>query len=829
MKLKFNVTGMTCAACAARVEKVTKAVAGVQKVEVNLLGGTMVVEAAGEEVVEPIIAAVMNSGYGAFIPGQKKEAGETAVPADHALKEMKKRIIGSAVFLIILMYFTMGHMVGLPAPHWYHGTENAMVAALLQFFLTLPAVYLNRVYYSRGLKSLWHKAPNMDSLIAVGSGAALIYGIAALFLMADAMGSGDWETVSHYSRNLYFESAAMILTLITLGKFLETRAKGRTGDAIRKLMDLSPKTASVLRDGAEREIPVEEVRVGDTIIVRSGGSIPVDGTVTKGRAAVDQSALTGESVPVEKRTGDTVAAATINKSGYLEFRAEKVGEDTTLSQIIHMVEEAGGSKAPIARLADKVAGIFVPVVMTIAAVTFTVWMLLGKGLEFSLTNAISVLVISCPCALGLATPVAIMVGTGRGAGMGVLFKNAEALENLHKVDTVVLDKTGTLTTGKPAVTDVIPAGVSERKLLAVAASIEKHSEHPFARAILEKTGDMAAAEVAGFETIPGLGVSGIVDGVRYYGGNEKLMAEHGIVVPHYDSLASQGRTPLYFAAEDGTYLGAIAAADVLKPDSVDAVAQMRKLHLDVVMLTGDNRQVAQAIAAQAGIEHVISDVLPGDKAGVVKKLQGEGRHVLMVGDGINDAPALVTADVGMAIGAGTDIAMESADVVLMSGSLGGVSDAVRLSKATIRNIRQNLFWAFFYNCLGIPVAAGLLSPIGITLSPMIGAAAMSCSSVFVVTNALRLNYFKIKKQVNETVAEPIVEEIEEETNMETVIKVEGMMCPHCKAMVEKVCKAVPGTVDAVVDLKAKNVTVTGDADLEALKKAITDAGYEVIG
>ena len=825
MKLKFNVTGMTCAACSARVEKVTKAVPGVEKVEVNLLAGTMVVEAASEAVAEPVMAAVRNSGYGAFLPSEKKE---NSAPADNALKEMKKRIIGSAVFLCVLMYFTMGHMVGLPAPNWYHGTENAMVAALLQFFLTLPVVYLNRVYFSRGLKNLWHRAPNMDSLIAVGSGAALVYGVAALFLMAAALGRGDMETVAHYSENLYFESAAMILTLITLGKFLETRAKGRTGDAIRKLMDLSPKTAAVLRDGRETEIPVEEVRVGDTVIVRSGGSIPVDGVVTKGRAAVDQSALTGESVPVEKKTGDTVAAATINQSGYLEFRAEKVGEDTTLSQIIHMVEEAGGSKAPIARLADRIAGVFVPVVMTIAAVTFLVWMLLRGDLEYALTNAISVLVISCPCALGLATPVAIMVGTGRGAGMGVLFKNAEALENLHKVNTVVLDKTGTLTTGKPAVTDVIPAGVTEEKLLKVAAAIEARSEHPFAKAILEKAKGMETAEAGDFETIPGRGVSGIVDGKRYFGGNGKLMEEHGISVPRLEKLAEQGKTPLYFAAEDGTYLGSIAAADVLKADSRAAVEQMRKLRLDVVMLTGDNSQVAKAIAAQAGIDHVISDVLPGDKAGAVKKLQAEGKNVLMVGDGINDAPALVTADVGMAIGAGTDIAMESADVVLMSGSLSGVSDAVRLSKATIRNIRQNLFWAFFYNCLGIPIAAGVLSPIGITLSPMIGAAAMSFSSVFVVTNALRLRYFKIKKQVSEPTEIPVIEEIKEEPKMETVIKVEGMMCTHCKAMVEKVCKAVPGATDAVVDLQAKNVTVTGSASLEDLKKAIVDAGYEVI-
>ena len=828
MDLKFVVTGMTCAACSARVEKVTRGVAGVRKADVNLLGGTMNVVADSPDVTEQIIKAVTDAGYGASLPGAKQEKEETP-KADAALKEMKKRIIGSGVFLVILMYFTMGHMVGIPAPHWYHGRENALVAALLQFFLTLPAVYLNRVYYIKGFKALYHRAPNMDSLIAVGSSAALVYGIAALFVMANAMGAGDWATVEHYASNLYFESAAMILTLITLGKFLETRAKGKTGDAIRKLMDLSPKTAHVLRDGVESEIPVEEVRVGDILVVRSGGSIPVDGIVTKGRGAVDQSALTGESVPVEKKVGDSVAAATINTEGYLEFRAEKVGEDTTLSQIIHMVEEAGGSKAPIARLADKIAGIFVPVVMSIAVVTFVVWMILGGGLEFSLTNAISVLVISCPCALGLATPVAIMVGTGRGTGMGVLFKNAEALENLHRIDTVVLDKTGTLTRGKPSVTDVIPNGIDQMELLTIAASLEKNSEHPFAKAILTKARNMKLHPVHEFATIPGRGVSGIIGGVRYFGGNEKLMAEQGISVPAYPELAKSGKTPLYFGTEQGVFLGAIGAADVLKEDSVDAVAAMQKLHLDVVMLTGDNKDVAKAIAAQAGITHVISDVLPGDKAGAVKKLQQEGKHVLMVGDGINDAPALVTADVGMAIGAGTDIAIESADVVLMSGSLRGVADAVRLSKATIRNIKQNLFWAFFYNCLGIPVAAGVLAPLGITLSPMLGAAAMSCSSVFVVTNALRLRSFKAEKK--EIAAEGSAEEeiIQEEETMETVIYVNGMMCPHCKAMVEKVCKAVPGTVDAVVDLQAKNVTVTGEADVAALKKAIADAGYEVVG
>ena len=836
MKLKFNVTGMTCAACSARVEKVTNAVAGVEKAEVNLLAGTMQVEAS-EDVTSDIIQAVTKAGYGASVPGeQKKAAKEAHNPQEEAMKEMKKRIIGSSICLIILMYFTMGHMVGLPAPHWYHGLENALVAALLQFFLTLPPVYLNRVYYTRGLKALWNKAPNMDSLIAVGSIASMVYGVAALFRMAWGMGHGDWDVVKMYSENLYFESAAMILTLITLGKFLETRAKGRTGDAIRALMDLSPKTAFVIRGSEETEIPVEEVRVGDIIMVRSGGSIPVDGTVMEGRASVDQSALTGESIPVEKVPGDMVAAATINTEGYLKFRADKVGEDTTLAQVIRMVEEAGGSKAPIARLADKIAGVFVPVVMSIAAVTFLVWMAVGYGLEFSLNCAISVLVISCPCALGLATPVAIMVGTGRGAQMGVLFKNAEALENLHHIDTVVLDKTGTLTTGKPEVTDILPGRADTARLMRIAASLESKSEHPFAKAILRKMGSTPYPETSDFETLPGRGVSGRVDGVRCYGGNGRLMQELGIAVPELPELAGQGKTPLHFANEKGEYLGTIGAADVLKADSMAAVEAMLKLHLDVVMLTGDNEATAKSIAAKAGITHVISDVLPTDKAGAVKKLQEAGHRVLMVGDGINDAPALVTADVGMAIGAGTDIAMESADIVLMNSSLAAVSGAIELSKATIKNIRQNLFWAFFYNTLGIPLAAGLLYlPFGLQLSPMIGAAAMSMSSVFVVSNALRLRFFKPGTQPAAvcdcevlSAAEIIPEAPVEEALPELVIYVNGMMCSHCTASVEKACLSVPGTKTAVASLEDKKVTVTGRASYEDLKNAIIAEDYEVV-
>ncbi len=809
MELHFKVTGMSCAACSARVEKVTAQIPGVDKCEVNLLAGTMHV-VAKDDVTDMIRAAVEKAGYGIVLPNIKQEN-----PQDRGLQQMKKRLIGSGVCLAVLMYFTMGHMVGLPLPGWYHAVENTLLAALVQLVLTIPVVVLNLSYFTKGLKALFHRSPNMDSLIAVGSGASLIYGLIVMARMALAIHQGDLDALKSYRHNLYFESAAMILTLITLGKFLETRAKGKTGDAIRQLMDLRPMTAMVLCEGQIQNVPVEQVKPGDIVVVRSGDTIPVDGIVVSGRGAVDQSALTGESVPVEKTVNDTVASATINTEGYLEIRAEKVGEDTTLSQIIHMVEQAGGSKAPIARLADRVAGVFVPAVMGIAGLAFVIWLLAGQGFSFAFNMGISVLVISCPCALGLATPVAIMVGTGRGASMGVLFKNAEALENLHKVDTVVLDKTGTLTTGKPAVTDILAVD-SEEALLRIAASLEVFSEHPFAKAVLEKADGLPLLEVEDFKTLPGQGVCGRIAGVRYYGGNGKLMAQLGVRVPDLSEYSAMGKTPLYFATEEKSYVGAILAADVLKEDSAAAVKHLQALGLQVIMLTGDNRTTALAIAEKAGITKILSDVLPGEKAGHIKALQAEKRHVLMVGDGINDAPALTSADVGMAIGAGTDIAVESADVVLMSGSLEGVANAIALSKATIRNIRQNLFWAFFYNILGIPVAAGVLYPaFGIQLSPMIGAAAMSLSSVFVVSNALRLRLFTPKKH-------------QKEKTMETVIYVNGMMCPHCKARVESVCKGLPGVTDAIVDLQKKQVTVTGTAAVETLKKAIADAGYEVV-
>ncbi len=822
MVIQFDVSGMTCAACSARVEKVVSQVSGVSRAEVNLLAGKLSVDAQNRDVVDAVIRAVSNAGYNASVSGRQVKREDKK---DNTLIQMKKRIIFSTVFLIALMYFTMGHMLALPMPAWYEGTENALIAVLLQFFLTLPIILINRTYYSRGLKSLWHRAPNMDPLIAVGSGAALLYGIFIMFAMAYAMGRGDMQAVDAYRQSLYFESAAMILTLITLGKYFETRAKGKAGDAVKKLMDLSPKSATVLIDGEEKEVPIEEVAVGDTVVVRSGSSIQVDGTVLYGAASVDQSAITGESTPVGKAEGESVTAGTICLEGYLRFRADRVGQDTTLAQVIRLVEEAGGSKAPISRLADRIAGIFVPAVMTIALITAAVWLLAGQSTEFALTTAISVLVISCPCALGLATPVAVMVATGKGASLGVLFKNAEALENLHKVDTVVLDKTGTVTGGTPFVTDIVPVDAQESSLLAVAAALEEHSEHPFAEAILKKAEGLRYDSADSFRVLPGRGVYGVINGKEYYGGNRRLMDEICVEVPSYEDYSRIGKTPLFFACEK-RFLGAIMASDVIRDDSKEAVALLRSLKLDVIMLTGDNRNTAKAVAEQAGIQNVISDVLPAGKAGVIEQLRQNHKTVLMVGDGINDAPALVSADVGMAIGAGTDIAMESADIVLMNSSLTGIYDAISLSRATIQNIRQNLFWAFFYNVLGIPVAAGLLYPaFGILLSPMIGAAAMSFSSVFVVTNALRLRMFKPRKiKQNKE-----IKSSKENIAMEIIIHVEGMMCTHCKARVESVCKAVAGVADAVVDLKAKTVTVTGTANPDNLKKAISDAGYQVVG
>ena len=811
---------MSCAACSARVEKAVCALENVSNAEVNLLSGTMTLEAKNASEATAVILAVEKAGYRAQSLGEKKKIDEKAESGEG---QSVKQIVISAAFLLVLMYFTMGHMIGLPLPSWYHGNENRMAAGLLQMFLTLPIVFVNRVYYQRGIKALFHGGANMDTLIAVGSGAALLQSTVSLLAMAYAVGHQDFAAMQIYGNNLYFESAAMILTLIRFGKYLESRAKGRAGDAVKKLMDLRPKTATVLRGGQEHTIPIEDVVVGDILALRSGEIVAVDGVVLEGFASLDQSAITGESLPVDKKQGDDLTAASVCTHGYLTYRAVKVGEDTTLSQIIHLVEQAGGSKAPIARLADKVAGVFVPVVMAIACLTFLGWIIAGYGVTFALSNAISVLVISCPCALGLATPVAIMVGTGRGAGMGVLFKNAQALESLHKVNAVVLDKTGTLTLGKPVVTDVFAGKIGEKRLLEIAGALEQHSEHPFAAAILEYTKSMALPMVSNFKVLPGQGVMGQIDGKGYLGGNAQLMASVSAVIPPMTQWESAGKTPIYFASDSGEYLGCICAADILKEDAPQTIKRLKDMNIEAVMLTGDNAVTAKAIAASAGITSVVSQVLPADKAGVILEMRAQGKHIVMVGDGINDAPALTAADVGVAMGSGTDIAMESADIVLMGSHISAIADAISLSKATIRNIKQNLFWAFFYNILGIPVAAGLLYPaLGVVLSPMIGAAAMSFSSIFVVSNALRLRFFASGFKANT----PNEQQERKEENM--VIQVEGMMCSHCKARVESVCKAVPGTVDAVVDLAMKTVTVTGTADKKAICDAITQAGYEVI-
>ena len=815
MKQQFTVTGMTCAACSARVEKVTNALPGVRKAEVNLLAGSMAAE-YDEQVTtaQDIIAAVTEAGYGAEVwePRPRTRRNEAQ---EKQLRNMKTRIIVSVIFLIPLMYVSMGPMLGLLLPFDPQGSmREFLIYALVQLLLVLPIVLVNRVYYRKGFKTLFHGAPNMDSLIAVGSAAGLLYSLYAIL-------AGNTHA-------LYIESSGMILTLVTLGKFLETRAKGKTGQAIERLMDLSPKTAVVLRDGGETEIPVEQVVVGDLLLVRPGGRIPVDGVVESGASGVDESALTGESIPVEKKPGDPVAAATINRAGVLRIRAEKVGEDTTLAQIIRLVEQAGGSKAPIARLADKIAGVFVPVVMSIAVLAAVIWLLVGQTAEFALSVGIAVLVISCPCALGLATPVAIMVGTGRGAEQGVLFHSAEALETLHAIDTVVMDKTGTLTKGQPVVTDIAAEGMSGATLLRLAAGLEKSSEHPLAEAILQKAAEknieIPAAE--NFRSIPGRGVEAEVEGRRCFAGNRAFLEEQGIAVPE-NTFAEAGKTPLYFA-ESGKYLGVIAVSDVEKPTAQAAVAELQKRKIDVVLLTGDNEKTAQVIADRLGISRVIAGVLPADKEKVIRKLQAEGKKVAMVGDGINDAPALMRADAGMAIGAGTDVAIESADVILMRSDPMDVVGAIDLSRAVMRNIRQNLFWAFFYNTLGIPVAAGALYPaFGLLLSPMIGAAAMSCSSVCVVSNALRLRLFKpklpqvsIEEQTNTKMS------IREDSEMTTVIDVEGMMCTHCKAHVEKALLAVPGVESAVADLEKNNATVTGTADRAALIAAVREAGYE---
>ena len=815
MTQKFIVTGMTCSACSSRVEKAVSKVHDVRSVSVNLLTGTMEADYDENKVSEQeITGAVRAAGYGAKAANGEKPVigGEVAA--------MKKRFWLSLCFLIPLMYISMGSMIGLPLPGFLLGHEHAVLFAGCQLVLCIPIVIVNRKYY-HGFKTLLSGSPNMDSLVAVGSTAALLYGVFAMVRMAQGLASGDMALVEKYHMDLYFESAAMILTLVTLGKYLETVNKGKTGDAIRKLMALSPQTAIVRRDGEEREIPVGEVQVGDTVIVRPGMSIPVDGKVTKGESGVDEAAITGESMPVSKSVGDEVISATVNGSGYLEFTATRVGKDTTLSQIITMVEDASARKAPIARLADKIAGVFVPAVMGIALAAGIIWLILGADFDFALSTAITVLVISCPCALGLATPVAIMVGTGKGAENGILVKSGEALERTASIDTVVLDKTGTITEGKPRVTDVI--GADSERLIIMAAALEKGSEHPLASAIVEAAGERALPECGEFQAVFGRGVSGVIDGEKWLGGNRAFMEEQGVDSREYEerinALASQGKTPMLFAA-DGKLMGIIAVADTVKGTSAEAVKRLYKLGINVIMLTGDNDVTARAIKEQVGIRDYVAQVLPGDKESNIRALQEQGHKVAMVGDGINDAPALKSADVGMAIGAGTDIAVESADIVLMHSDLMDVVTAVRLSRAVMRNIKENLFWAFFYNCLGIPLAAGCFVGLGIRLSPMIGAAAMSLSSICVVSNALRLRRFK-----KDTAAKA---EINGGNTMITM-KIEGMMCGHCTARVEKALNALPG-VKATVSLEegAAHVETDGTVSREALIEAVQAQDYKVV-
>ena len=830
MNKKYKVTGMTCSACSSRVEKCVGKLDGVNTVSVNLLTNSMQIDFDESKLTEEKIAdSVTQAGYGMEIPtgkSEKKEEKEDIVEKN--IENMKKRTIWSFIFLIPLMYVAMGHMAGLPQPSFLRGDANAVSFALTQLLLCIPVLYINRAYFERGFRSLIHGAPNMDTLISVGSGASLIYGIFAIYRMGYGLGTQNMELVHRYLHDLYFESAVMILALINIGKYLEARSKGKTSEAIQKLMDLAPKTALVERNGQVVEIAAEDMLTGDILQVKPGSSIPADGVVIEGRTSVDEAAITGESMPVEKKEGDTVTAATLNKTGFIRMRAARVGQDTTFSQIIRLVEEASSSKAPIARMADKIAGIFVPTVMGIALLTGIVWLLMGAEFEFALSCAIAVLVISCPCALGLATPVAIMVGTGKGAENGILIKSGEALEITHNVQSVVLDKTGTITEGKPVVTDIISFGMSENKILEISAALEKKSEHPLAEAVLLKAEGMELPNAENFAAIPGKGITAKIQGNIYYAGNQKLMQEQGIscekALSSMEKLSKEGKTPLILADEKQVF-GIIGVADVVKPTSAKAIQELKKLGIQVIMLTGDNARTAKAIQKQLDIDTVIAEVLPQDKEREISRLQEEGKTVVMVGDGLNDAPALARADVGIAIGAGTDVAIESADIVLMKNDLQDVATAIELSKAVIRNIKENLFWAFFYNVCGIPLTAGVLYPVfGLKLSPMFGAAAMSLSSLFVVSNALRLRFFHSLKK-GKTQPESIQEK-KEEKNMYTM-KIEGMMCPHCQAAVTKALEALEGT-KAEVNLEKKEAYVETGLEKEALKKAVEDAGYQVL-
>lgn len=827
---QYNVTGMSCAACSARVEKAVSALPGVESCAVNLLTNSMAVEGSADR--EEIIHAVEAAGYGASPKGVAagKKAEEQAL-ADHDTPVLKRRLFSSLGFLLVLMYLSMGHgMWGWPAPKLL--AESPLAFALAQLLLTGIVMVINQKFFISGFKGMLHRAPNMDSLVALGAGAAFIYSCWAMFRMC-----AQPEMAAHLVHELYFESAAMILTLITVGKMLEARSKGKTTDAIRGLMDLAPQTATIIENGQERQIPVEELKKGDIFAVRPGESIPVDGVILEGESSVDESALTGESIPVDKVAGDRVSAATVNQAGYIRCEALRVGEDTTLSQIIRMVSDAAATKAPIAKVADRVSGVFVPAVIAIALVTTVVWLLLGRELGFALARGISVLVISCPCALGLATPVAIMVGSGLGARHGVLFKTAASLEVTGQVETVVLDKTGTITAGAPEITDLFPVeGITARELLGFAASLESRSEHPLAKAILagaEKE-ELALTEARDFQALPGNGLKATVAGAAAAGGSLDFISGLTQVSPAMKTraaeLAAQGKTPLLFA-RDGQLLGLIAVADVIKPDSPEAIGQLKNMGIQVVMLTGDNQRTAEAIGQQAGVDRVIAGVLPDGKEAVIRQLCQEGKTA-MVGDGINDAPALKRADVGIAIGAGADIAVDAADVVLMKGSLLDVCAAIRLSRATLRNIHQNLFWAFFYNTVGIPIAAGALVGLGISLNPMLAAAAMSLSSFCVVTNALRLNLVDIenpkKDHKRRHKNKSIPNENKEEKTMTRTMTIEGMMCSHCEGRVKKALEAVPGVQSVQVSHTAGTAVVTVEnVNDESLKTAVVDQGYAV--
>ncbi len=845
---KFNVTGMTCAACSAHVEKAVHGVAGVDTVSVNLLMNNMMVTYGDDATADAICKAVTEAGYGAA-PARAEKVSQEEPFVDHETPKLRRRLIASVCLLLPLMYVSMGHLMwGWPVPKAF--AENPWAIALYQLLLTGFVMVINQKFFISGFTGLLHRAPNMDTLVALGSTAAFVYSAAVMFRMGGAYGVENLEMVRHNLHDMYFESAAMILTLITVGKMLEAYSKGKTTNAVKSLMDLAPKTAHVIRNGAEVTIDAEEVAVGDLFVVKPGESIPVDGEVVDGESAVDESALTGESLPVDKSAGDRVSAATLNQNGALTCLATRVGGDTTLRQIIDMVENAVATKAPIAQIADRVSGVFVPVVITLALLTGAVWLLAGAGIGKALSYAISVLVISCPCSLGLATPVAIMVGNGVGAGQGILFKNATALEQAGRVNFLVLDKTGTVTEGKPRVTDICPAdSTSEAELLQVAASLEKKSEHPLARAICERAEEdqIALLETADFKALPGWGVEGELKGLQAVGGKAALLQDRKLMQEKFFSLgeemAGEGKTPLYFA-KGGALLGMIAVADVAKPDSAQAVNEIKNMGIHVVMLTGDNRRTAEAVRAQVGIDAVVADVLPGDKEAVIRKLAEHGR-VAMVGDGINDAPALTSADVGIAIGAGADVALDAADIVLVKSKLTDVSAAVRLSRQVLKNIHENLFWAFFYNCIGIPVAAGILVPLtGLSLNPMIAAAAMSLSSFCVVTNALRLNFFSTRstakdKRVKEVPMPELdgfikikeKEERKENEEMVKVLDVEGMMCAKCQAHVQKALEGIAGVTDVEVSLENKTASVTMKEEIadETLAGAVTEAGYEVKG